>query len=730
MNKHISTQSVSNPRSCDFKALKIGLIVFSFVMLGLFVIATQVSDLSVIAPFFQSGNTIVNSSGVTADSINNVLYVQAGNASDIQAKIDISSNNNVHIPCGEYIINNPISINNNKLYLVGDGECTILIHNDTDQSSNHGVIFNSSVNISYLELSNFVIDGKNKTVRGVIWLGNNNGYVHNMIRINHLHIKDINSTNSTTIDIMAYNSVIEDNLIEGVRSGIGIGSTGSYILGSNNIVSHIIRNNKIVMGFIGPPGEEGEGIDVNNHLDTNSVTLIRDNRIFNFMEEGIDCNSNTCNVIGNEVYAYPVASDNFINAAISIANSEGGKSALVIGNTIKQVSNRGISIQTYRGIVVSGNTIEGNISEITNGTTGISISGVGGNLSKNPDFISVNSNFIYGVQYGIISFINYSSSSSYFANQYQNVTTPERSDSTNDTLIFDFKGIYVPPNISVIFNSPINGIIGNISSVGVLSPHSSGISSYGLIGYFPLDSNVKDYSGNKINGNISGATNTVGKFGGAYSFDGVGNKITIDNASLFNFSVTADFTLSLWVKIDNISVGATEYILTKRTSGSSPGYYIDYRSTSGFGFSLSNTTGSEIRLSNSLTILQTNSSWHHIVGVFANSVMYLYVDGFTYSQQQFTLGGDITSPEKLSLGRRDSSSTSTLDGSIDEVMIYNRGLSNAEIVSLYESNNEKISKDAYHLIGFNITMISPNHNKWCCGVDNAGLFLCSAGACP
>ncbi len=83
----------------------------------------------------------------------------------------------------------------------------------------------------------------------------------------------------------------------------------------------------------------------------------------------------------------------------------------------------------------------------------------------------------------------------------------------------------------------------------------SGTLATGLVGYWPFCGNANDESGNGNNGTVNGATLSTDRFGNinsAYSFDGIDDKIEIINSSILNFGVNPSFTISFWLKKNNV----------------------------------------------------------------------------------------------------------------------------------------------------------------------------------
>ena len=203
------------------------------------------------------------------------------------------------------------------------------------------------------------------------------------------------------------------------------------------------------------------------------------------------------------------------------------------------------------------------------------------------------------------------------------------------------------------------------------------------MGYWKFDegtgTNAADSSGHGNNGTLTNGptwsaspTNDI-SFTNPYalSFDGTDDYVDIpSNASL---TLGNNATISLWVKLNSIPSGTHEII------GNDQGYTSGYLlSQYGADLSVYWKSGAPV---GAATILSTGT-WQHIVVTNGNGTMQIYSNG-SPSGGTFTSGGAITFDQAL----RISSPTWPLDGLLDDVRIYSRALSAAEIAALAAGNH-------------------------------------------
>jgi hypothetical protein len=218
--------------------------------------------------------------------------------------------------------------------------------------------------------------------------------------------------------------------------------------------------------------------------------------------------------------------------------------------------------------------------------------------------------------------------------------------------------------------------------------------SEGLVGWWTFDegsgTTARDSSGNNNHGTLmNGPTWTQGKVGAALSFDGVDDRVDTGD---FSF-LTGAFTVSAWVY-------ATQAPSTEgRTVVSIYRYNGGGCNVRGWNFGAV-WTGNTFRLdahqgtgscaayaSDTSYFANELNKWHLMVGVFSpNQFIKLYKDAVPIENNATTLSSvDYYPGDILRIGRRSAENQSHFAGLIDDVRIYNRALSDAEIQAIYNA---------------------------------------------
>lgn len=189
---------------------------------------------------------------------------------------------------------------------------------------------------------------------------------------------------------------------------------------------------------------------------------------------------------------------------------------------------------------------------------------------------------------------------------------------------------------------------------------------------------LNDNSGNNNNGTITGPTwSASGKFGAALSFDGSNDIVDIPDAS--SLDLTNGMTIEAWVNPSNVTGYKT--ILCKENGTSNLAYTLAANNnTSGAANQRPN---SRIRIgSNTRTVTGTSkltlNTWMHLACTYDGATMRFYQNGVQVSTFA-TTGNMAVTTNLLRIGGSPALGTQYFAGLIDEVRIYNRALSQAEI---------------------------------------------------
>lgn len=210
----------------------------------------------------------------------------------------------------------------------------------------------------------------------------------------------------------------------------------------------------------------------------------------------------------------------------------------------------------------------------------------------------------------------------------------------------------------------------------------------GLVGHWPLDGNAEDVSGNGNHGTVEGATFTHDRFGlpgGACHFDGRSARVRMPHSPSLDVA-GQNLTMACWVR-----AGPDQYFragIVNKTPGSMPdcGYRIWLYENKVVVAVMHAQEGVGV----SSPSPANDNQWHHVVGVFENGSLRLFVDGDLVSED-YTSHGFCSNEADLLIGSywypyddgHEGRTWCSLEGEIDDVRIYNRALSAEEVRSLY-----------------------------------------------
>ena len=200
------------------------------------------------------------------------------------------------------------------------------------------------------------------------------------------------------------------------------------------------------------------------------------------------------------------------------------------------------------------------------------------------------------------------------------------------------------------------------------------------MGYWKLDEAsgaLSDSSGYGNNGTQSGgvAYGATGKVGNALSFDGVDDSMYALNSNSLN--INNAISVMFWFR-DNGSTGSYSGIINKINANVS-GYNIQ-RDTLTANIYMRVDTSGGVNQTFGMLLSFLDGGWHHAVFVLDNGKRYAYKDGLLVTSSNYNHGTGFAAPSR---------NLTLVGGAIraflDEVKIYNRALSAAEISAIYNA---------------------------------------------
>lgn len=223
-----------------------------------------------------------------------------------------------------------------------------------------------------------------------------------------------------------------------------------------------------------------------------------------------------------------------------------------------------------------------------------------------------------------------------------------------------------------------------------------------MTAWWPFDENyfLEDYATwsflNHANPNLNGPLQTAGMVGGSATFTSSNHALTVPNhndINLFNSCVVdggAAFSIDAWVKTSDkglLSILDKRQWLTKNTP---KGYHL-FLYNGQLGFQLADGTG-HANFVAPLSVDLSDGQWHFVaVTIYVrcqrNGSAFegkLYIDG--NKVHDFQPGAlDYSNKAPLIIGGHSTSANYFFNGSLDEIEIFQRTLTAAEIKALYEA---------------------------------------------
>jgi len=195
-----------------------------------------------------------------------------------------------------------------------------------------------------------------------------------------------------------------------------------------------------------------------------------------------------------------------------------------------------------------------------------------------------------------------------------------------------------------------------------------------------LNNNANDYSKYGNDGTVNGAAafTASGKYGSALTFDGTDDYVDCGNDPSLDIG---DFTIEAWVKR---SVAGTAHAILSKSNGFPHELLLRFDNTNKISLLIGDKSNSD-----TLTTSGTyETDWYHVVVTWIDSTKAakIYVDGNEVSSDTLDYSIDTDGISFVVGASVETGSGARFNGIIDEVHVYNRALTLAEIQGHYNNS--------------------------------------------
>ncbi|MCK5882449.1 MAG: LamG domain-containing protein, partial [Bacteriovoracaceae bacterium] len=219
--------------------------------------------------------------------------------------------------------------------------------------------------------------------------------------------------------------------------------------------------------------------------------------------------------------------------------------------------------------------------------------------------------------------------------------------------------------------SSLVGSTGNINDDDLMN---------GIQGLWHFNNSLIDSSGNGYDGTFFGdASYSDGSLGVGTTFDGSGDSIGIGNQT--NLDGMAQLTLSTWVNFKKVS-GEVGNIAGKDSS-----YRVRHNGSTSLEFFTQ--TVNDGWASASAAFPLSLGIWYNVVGIYDGTSAKIYLNGVKISTDRARTGNLYSTTNPFTIGSYNNTNEH-LDGSVDEVAVWNRVLTEAELQQLYRRGANRI----------------------------------------
>ncbi|MBI2258629.1 MAG: T9SS type A sorting domain-containing protein [Flavobacteriia bacterium] len=223
----------------------------------------------------------------------------------------------------------------------------------------------------------------------------------------------------------------------------------------------------------------------------------------------------------------------------------------------------------------------------------------------------------------------------------------------------------------------------------------------GRVAFYPLDGDAIDISSNQLNGTLIGAVpanDRNNNLNSALTFDGVNDYVSLPNSQLLKPQFP--FSIAFWAKINESE--ATVFYTSDYIDQYYYGFWvgITLENEVHINFGDGGNSGTSSRQSKVASQLLPVGSWHHILCVVRSANdMDIYIDcenaGGNYSGEgelQMVYSSS-ASPRLCNAVAQSALDPTFMNGSIDELMIWNREVTLEELKSFCRTSSLKAEEE-------------------------------------
>jgi len=229
---------------------------------------------------------------------------------------------------------------------------------------------------------------------------------------------------------------------------------------------------------------------------------------------------------------------------------------------------------------------------------------------------------------------------------------------------------------------------GNTVAVLDLTPREAEPSVAGLRSCWRADGNANDAHYGTNGALRGGAGFAPGVLGQAFSFDGKGSMVDFGPRSLSLFPFQGEGSVAAWVKLSGLAARGGSSIVDRLAEDGRAGWKLFVRPDGRFGFCMGGPAGRGACDAGSRTAVFSETAaqpgkWYFVAGVKTREALSLYIGG--KPEAKTVPGAFQNDPASVELRIGAGQKGEFLSGLVDEVAIYLRALSPAEIESQFRA---------------------------------------------